>query len=224
MVLTQAQIQDVRDIIKNSMKTLISDKEFLLTLAKSVAESVQLNLEKTFEDQNKVISAMNQRITSLEDQNKKLCEDNNKLANDLDDLQQYSRRNCLRIFGIPEQKDENPVDVVLNFFSEKFKNGIDASYIDRAHRVGKISNHSRPLIVKFVSYAKRKEIFDNKRMLKGSGCRISEDLTKRRLLIFKTAIEKFRRENVWTSDGIIMIRRGNTKTAVRRMEDLTTLT
>lgn len=78
-------IQEVREIV-SSLKTLISEKEFSLALAKTVAESVQVNLEKTFEDQNRVIFAMQQRITAFEEQNKQLGDDNNKLINELDDL------------------------------------------------------------------------------------------------------------------------------------------
>ena len=32
----------------------------------------------------------------------------------LDEMEQYSRRNCLKIAGIPEEKDENTDTLVLN--------------------------------------------------------------------------------------------------------------
>lgn len=221
MVLTQSQVQDVRVVVNDAVKTLIADKDFLLTVAKTVAEVVQNNLQKMFDEQNKLLSEMQQRIASLEEQNAQVLVEKNALQDELDDLQQYTRRNSIRILGIPEQMGENPVQVVLNLFKEKLKIETETNKIDRAHRVGKISSkYHRCLIVKFISYHERKKVFDMKKLLKGSGIRIVEDLTKRRVEVLNAAKQQYKNENVWTSDGTIMIKKGTQKIAVRRMADL----
>ncbi|KAJ4444279.1 hypothetical protein ANN_06071 [Periplaneta americana] len=46
--------------------------------------------------------------------------------------------------------------------------------IDRSHRVGKKGERPRAVIVKFVSYKKRREMFQNKRKLKNSGKRFEK--------------------------------------------------
>lgn len=122
---------------------------------------------------------MQLRITSLEERNAQLLVEKDALQNELDDLQQYTRRNSIRNLGIPEHKGEDPVQVVLQLFKDKLQIETETNKIDRAHRVGKTdSKYYRSLIVKFVSYRERKKIFDMKKLLKGSGIRIVEDVTK----------------------------------------------
>ena len=58
------------------------------------------------------------RVTNLETDNKKLQESvvmlESKLSTKIDDLEQYSRRSCLRIAGVPETEHENTDDKVLD--------------------------------------------------------------------------------------------------------------
>lgn len=79
---------------------------------------------------------MEVRIVSLAEKNKKMCENNNQFVGELDDLRQCSRRNCLRILGLPEQNNENTVDVRLSLSNQKMKINVDGADTDRAHRLG----------------------------------------------------------------------------------------
>ena len=56
---------------------------------------------------------------------------------------------------------------------------VSPSDIDRSHRIGKSGGKShRPIIVQFVSYDKRNEVFKAKKILRKTGIVIQEDLTK----------------------------------------------
>ena len=61
------------------------------------------------------------------------------LENKVKDSEQYSRRNCLRIFGIPETKGEKTDDIVLKLAKEKLGVEIDINDIDRSHRTGSMN-------------------------------------------------------------------------------------
>ena len=100
--------------------------------------------------------------------------------NKLDDLEQYSRRNCLHDYREP------PESVVVSRLNTDMPNlHICMKDIDRVHRLGKPqqSPHKsrkqrpRPMIVKFVSYQHRAKAFQEKRLLKGTGMCITESLT-----------------------------------------------
>ena len=58
-----------------------------------------------------------------------------------DDLEQYTRRSCLRISGIPETQNEDTTHHVLILAGEV---GADISIddIDRSHRVGRFQEHN----------------------------------------------------------------------------------
>ena len=137
------------------------------------------------------------------------------------------------IHGVPEVENEN-IDVVLNqTLNTKMNLGINVqNLVDRAHRLGKPINVGngrttrsnkpkvRPIIVKFTSYRTRSRVFYSKKELKGSGCGISESLTKRRYNLYKAAQEKFGFKSVWSIDGRIMASVNNKKTLITSFDDL----
>ena len=55
----------------------------------------------------------------------------------LDRHEQYSRRNCLLIHGVKENKKEDTDEVVIEFFEKEMKEKLSANDIDRSHRLGK---------------------------------------------------------------------------------------
>ena len=74
----------------------------------------------------------------------------------LDELEQYGRRENLRIYNVPEEQDENDdgEKIVLKIAKE-LKIELHKSDIQRAHRLGKPGNKPRPIIARFISYKKR---------------------------------------------------------------------
>ena len=117
-----------------------------------------------------------------------------------DDLEQYSRRSCLRISGIKEDGTEDTTQLVLNLAGEV---GADTSIddIDRSHRVGRFQEHnaaddsfgdisdepeqpfkSREIIVKFKNYDARLKLLKGRATLREKKRKvyINEDLTKTR--------------------------------------------
>ncbi|XP_046687458.1 uncharacterized protein LOC124373108 [Homalodisca vitripennis] len=80
-------------------------------------------------------------------------------------MEQYSRRNCLEIQGIPEEKNENVLDIVKDVGRAL---GMDVSeeMIDTCHRLGqKDSGYRGPrgIIVKFVRRLDREALLQKRR-------------------------------------------------------------
>lgn len=126
-----------------------------------------------------------------------------------DRLQQYSRRESVRIVGIPscpgetaEQVEEKAIKV-LNDAGAKVKR----EDIAVTHRAGKEKKGSRPIIVKFVSRRTRNEVTNKKKQLKEKeGYKrvfILDDITplRARLLAYIKNLECV--ERAWTVDGRI---------------------
>ncbi|KAK5645249.1 hypothetical protein RI129_006549 [Pyrocoelia pectoralis] len=139
----------------------------------------------------------------------------------IDDLEQYTRRNNLRIFGVTEERNENKDVKLKQLFESKLGIKINTVDIDRSHRVGKnVGPRPRAIIVKFVSYRVRQQIFNNKKRLKGTEFTIKEDLTKNRSEVLAAASEKFGRQQVWSIDGRIMVSTGGKKFAFTRRSEI----
>ncbi|KAK5641405.1 hypothetical protein RI129_009952 [Pyrocoelia pectoralis] len=220
MVLTQSQVQDVQGLITKTIQSLCSDKDFLKSIADNVATIVNNNLKKIFVEQNEIINSLKQEVATLNLQQKALVKENMNIKSNLEELQQYSRRNGIRVFGIKEQSNEDTDKLLLDLFKNKLHLDVDISCIDRSHRVGSNTGRGRHIIAKFVSYRDRNKVFQNKKFLKGSGITITEDLVKSRLSVYKLAQNKFKRENVWTMDGRIFVKYADKKHVICCEDDL----
>lgn len=124
-----------------------------------------------------------------------------------DAQEQYSRRNCLVMHGIPETEKEDTDSVVIDAVKTNLNVTLAKSDIDRSHRIGQKNNSSkrpRALIVKFSRYNVRASVFREKRKLKGTNIMLTESLTNNRIQTLKKAKSYYGMKNVWTSDGEIL--------------------
>ena len=124
-------------------------------------------------------------MIQLKREKEKLSCQVSKVLEELDDIQQYSRRNSLIVYGLKEDKDESTDDLVLNLFNEKLGVAVDISMKGRSHKLGPVRGENNlkplPIIVKFRSYRMRKAVFTTKRKLKDSGISVTESLPKQRM-------------------------------------------
>ena len=205
--------ETVRRVVEDTLRNEDSLKVLANLIKETIASVVIAELQSTIETNTAVIKELQ---CSVKEKDKKIEE----LEGKLDDLEQYQRRQCLRIFGVKEEETED-TDKIVAEVSQKIGAEVQACDIDRSHRVGRRDgDRPRPIIVKFVSYRKRSEVYRNKRQLKGSGITIREDLTRQRHGLLREAITKFGLHNVWTQDGVIVVKDGETKKRVTRRHEL----
>ena len=100
----------------------------------------------------------------------------------IDDGEQYSRRMCLRINGVPIPSDNGKEECVEKVHKLIKETGIDVpkESIDRAHRIGRVSdNGKQQIIVRFKSFRERTLVYRSRKKCKKAA--VFLDLTKRRL-------------------------------------------
>lgn len=192
-----------------------ADLQAAITQAVQAAVDPLITKMATLEAEMKELqSTVRQLQEELSSKDKALEEMKSSIEIKLDEREQYSRRNNLRIFGISETEDENTDDLVMDV-AKRVGVPILHHHLDRSHRLGRKSEQPRPIIVKFVSYANRREVFSAKSKLKGTGVTIREDLTRTRLSVLKKAAEAYTTKCVWTNDGVIMIKLPNLRHPLR---------
>ena len=108
--------------------------------------------------------------------------------------------------GVEEQEQENTDNIVANVIKEHLDTELSVKDLDRSHRICKSNSKSkhRPIIVKFISYNDRREIFNNKKRLEGKGISITDSLTTKRMRQLKIPRGQFDFKHVWPIDGRIM--------------------
>lgn len=149
-------------------------KEIVSEVSKQVIEQVTHNITKNITDKlenlivslqieneriSKELERAKQQLTETQEENRRIKElvySTRKVNND---LEQYSRRNSIRVFGIQEERGEENCEVkVLELVNTKL--GVDMicqEDIDACHRVGRpnvYNNRGRAIIVKFLSRKK----------------------------------------------------------------------
>ena len=120
---------------ENEMPTI---KEFE-SLLDSKLQPIQAKLDDLVKQMNDNYTNLQTKLDLLEARNASLAAENATLTNRLqscetclNNLEQYSRRECVEISGIPEVKDENTDDIVIKVGSliglDLTKNDISVSH------------------------------------------------------------------------------------------------
>lgn len=190
----------VLDAVRNAVNQVITSDEFVDKIVSLLLGKMKNELQTMFKD------AVG-RIEVLESENTCLKQEINTLRVSVDDMEQYSRRQNLRIYGIPEKTDENTDQIVVNMCKKQLGIDIDVSQVCSSHRIGKTSEGKhRALIVKFTNHNTKSAVYNNKKLLKSTNIVIKEDLTYNKLQLLKLVSRKTDRKNVWTRDGVIFLR------------------
>ena len=215
--LADSDLKEIAKMIKCAINSEVEPivKSIVEPLVKSIVEGVTKSLSKkieTLETENKTlksqVKSLNSKVEALE------------LAND--NAEQYSRRNCVRIVGIPSSPEENTDDIVLKLASECDVD-LSPSDIDRSHRVGKTPTwpRHRAIIVKFATYRARSRFFRGRVNLKDNhtyrNVFVNEDLTASRVKLFEKArklVKDNQLKQAWTYDGRVYVKTDNDERSV----------
>lgn len=120
-------VVDLDSVAERVVEKLTASSAFMEALSKIIKESIKEELkvitQELVEKVDQLESSVNTRIMDLEDA--------------LDGHEQYSRINNLRIFGVPEEKNEDTAQVVRSICAEKMGIDLPPYAIDIVHRLKK---------------------------------------------------------------------------------------
>ena len=174
-------ISELKDQILFELKSFIHDQ---MNTIKDLNSKVIQN-EST-------IAVLQNNMERLKHENKSL---RNKVEEDLDEICQYSRRQCLRLNGIEVGDEREESEDIVNIVKKKFEEvgmNVPDICIDRAHRIGRTVKFEgkkyRPIIVKFNNFRTRTLFYQKRNTLKNN-VKIRIDLTKRRYQLLQECRE-----------------------------------
>lgn len=148
---------------------------------------------------------------------------------ELNDLEQYSRRNNLRVYGVDDRNfhetPEETAQKLVSLFRDKLELDISAKDIDIAHRLGKFSPTSnRPIVCRMVARTNTLKIIRERRKCKGSRVIIREDLTRRNAKLLEKVSALDFVKSAWSDNGkIVAMLQNGSKTTVDHKTDLSRL-
>lgn len=214
--------EDTVDMAQSVTKTALSpsDLDHISKLLGDTFQDKMADMVSSIVDG--VVSGLQTQIIELQAENSALKTRVTTLEAIADKAEQYSRRNSLRISGIPEVPEENTDDKVLEL-ARGLGVELSISELDRSHRLGKrtqdksanSSKRPRDIIVKFATFRSRMKLLKQKSKLKdgsNKGVFLNEDLTRERSQIFYDArklVKSKHATSAWTTDGVIIVRDTN---------------
>lgn len=223
-----------REDEKITLEKIMVQLQAILSAQGEAAVSINLCHEKIDEvhvqlrKQEEFIGECMKKVEALETQNVMLQKENDELKSRVNDMEQYSRRNCLELQGVPEAAGENVITVVQDV-ANAIGFTLESHMIDTCHRLGK--NEARPsqirgIIVKFVRRLDKEEFLRQKKIrreLKVSHLRpdymklvqqdnfiyVNESLTSSNRFLFAKAREFKKQSDIkflWIRNGNIYMR------------------
>ena len=148
---------------------------------------------------------------------------NDILHNAQQQLEQYTRRNNIRIFGV---QDTNPKEtavetehLVAKLCQQKLGYPLQSWEVEVAHRTGKfLPDGNRPIIVRLVSRKTRASIMAKRRKLKGTKIVVAEDLTRENLQLYRRVRDLDCVGQAWTRDGRIFAKCKNNPQVIKEVD------
>lgn len=172
------------------------------------SSKIEGQINSKFEKIDANMNTLLEKLSNVEKISISNKNDVTRLCNEMDEVKQIMKKNHLRFDGIKETPDENVIENIISIIKSNMNVECALSDISNAYRVGKIAKDNKPrtIVVNFVRYLKRNEVFQAKASLKSTGIFINEDLTSQRHKLKMNAIQDFGKNNVWTMGGKIFAR------------------
>ena len=204
---------DARDIdaFRLDIIEAFKDPSVAEQMAAAFAPHLERIADKMCERLDAKVKIMTQQLQARDQKIQSLENTVNILQLKIDDQEQYSRRESLRISGIPETTNENTDQLVMTFCNETLKCDppLQDSDLARSHRSGDIEKTNRVILAKFSTYKIRDRVIRARTNLKDfnkdndNPIYINEDLTKRKADLLYRA-RQFKKEKLifdtWTWD------------------------
>ena len=182
--------------LKTSVQNQTASMETLKTENKALRVDIN-TLTQAVQQQNETIQSMYATVFDLQLQ--------------IDEQEQYSRRESIRISGIKEAAGEDLATTIVKLGHDLEVN-IATADISTIHRVGKpnFGPHAKPrdILCKFISWKTKDKMMESKKKLKGAagkeGLYVNEDLTYYRSKLAALARKAESTKYVFSKNGRVL--------------------
>lgn len=216
-VLTKKDRSFIRDMIKDTVDEI---KEQILGTVNRRLDALENDVHVNAVDNERLRSEIKKQAKindSLQSENinlkNELKRNKSNFDENLNNLEQYGRRNNIRITGINDDVEKQQSDattyIIVKKLNEKLKLNLTIADIDISHRIGpyKVGKH-RPILAKFVHRQTKVNIMKVAKQLKGTNIYLNEDLThiNQEVLAAMRRNARDKIEHCWSFEGKLYAR------------------
>lgn len=210
MPFTQGQIADIKSLISDALRDIISSDGFLSQLTSQI--SAKINFKEVAD-----------KIVEQEEQIVILKSEMNSLQARMNYYEKNLRRNNLRIYGLAIDKSENLESTIIKTINSRMKLNLVTEDIEECYRSGYNTGGRKEagdIILKLREYKVKKVITENRKLLKGTQIVIAEDLPKHQYTILKAAVKELGKNKVWVMNGEIYSKIQGKRVKIKTMDDV----
>ena len=220
-VTNDLKVSVVDEMVKSNeeLQQLVKDQSDIINSQSLKIEKQQ----KLIDEQNTLLESKSARIEELECNSDYMILEMDSLKREINNLEQYGRRNSLRLNNfVPPTTPNDEQDLISSvcaFLNRKVLKGIrplDVRDIERCHFIGRAKrDRQKQIIVKFVHYQDRKRVFGAKSNLKNHPDKtfITEDLTSANHAVVKQLLPLMKNKTIdsfWSINGQIYFKKNST--------------
>lgn len=226
-------LEDLMAAIKDIGKKMEETNKDVNRAYEALNEKVDENT-KTIQEQTRNLESHIQNIDKILAENKYLKEKISSLESRLEEAEQYSRKNCIEIHGLPI-KNNDVIGAVIKV-GKALGVDLNENMIDACHTLGNRSNAPGPppIIAKLVRRIDAEKLLIQRRKKKDFSTRhlglpddspiyVNESLSPARRRLLAKAREMRRQNNykwLWVRGGKVLLKKeDNSPTIVLRCED-----
>lgn len=172
----RVEIKAEIDVIKQDFKEIVNRCSTIETSQKFISQKFEETLS-TLQQAKKHITDLEMRIKDQEQAISQAKIESFRRDCEIDEAQQYSRRDCLEIVGIPRIQHDDPKQLFKELCSN-LNVKIEDADISTIHRLPDTKKSTNRIIVKLVRKDKKDEIYKSKKKIVGKSSRILPSVAK----------------------------------------------
>ena len=173
--------------LKDEILTKIDEKinDFKIAIIAEIKDQIKDQVSEALEKEIKKREELESTVCMLQEHVQNYQKQVNELKDNQDKLEQYGRRLCIRIDGVPMVENETSNDILQNVKSiiDESSSEIQDVAIGKAHRIGKACTDKtsgvkcKSIIIRFTTFRHRTMLYHNRKNLKRN-VKVKLDLTK----------------------------------------------
>ena len=216
--------KETRDKV-NNMLSKDELKDFITSTVTSTVNLLMKELEVKIQNEietkvQKAVKELSDRLDSLTLENVQLRESLEKAetkmkANETlaqkamqkgNYNEQYSRKNNIKIMGVPEKEDETVeilMDNICNILYQKAGLHIDTRCIVAIHRIPGKAGYPKPVLMKMMNNHEKTSIMRKRKEMKTAGFRLVDDVTKLNTELINKVTQHENIDSAWFFNGSV---------------------
>ncbi|KAK9753299.1 hypothetical protein QE152_g3460 [Popillia japonica] len=146
-------VVDEDTLVQKICDRILASSDLIEVLSEKISDKIVSKLRQDLNDTKKELNLVRNQL--------------NQACERIEYLEQFSRKDNLRFYGIPHTQSENTDEIIIKLCREKLNIEVVPSDISVSHRLKNTASGNRPIIARFTNSNVKKNIFNNKSKLKG---------------------------------------------------------